>query len=304
MKGPFFGRKFLMIAIKRILCPTDLSEDTARTLRYAVALARTYEAQLFVCNRPQSSTTEAHKEVVNQVKSLVDAALSIVSDAAAQSRDVVWSSIVLEDQDIGAAITDTAAEISADLILMRSRRRPLAATLLGSTAERIAHKAPCPVLVMHADEREWMDESTGEIRLQRLLVPLDFSTYSELALQYGLALAQQYQADVHLLHVLPMPVSEPEISWVGADKNAPYQQAAHRLQSAVPPEVHLWCTVKHAVQTGRVYKEVLGYATENEIDLICMGAHGSDFTVTGLLGSNVDRVLRQAQCPVLIAHPR
>lgn len=292
-----------MIDIKRILCPTDLSDDSPRTLRYAVALARTYEAELFVCHRPQSFTPEARDEVVDRIQSLIDAALTRISTEE-QSREVVWQSIVLEHENVGAAITDTAAELSADLIFMRSRRRPLAATLLGSTAERIAHKAPCPVLVMHADEREWMDESTGEIRLQRLLVPLDFSTYSQLALEHGLALAQQYQANVHLLHVLPAPVSDPEVSWVGPDKNAPYQQAARRLQSAVPPEVHLWCTVKHAVQTGRVYKEVLSYAQANEIDLICMGAHGSDFTVAGLLGSNVDRVLRQAQCPVLIAHPR
>ncbi len=291
-----------MIEIKRILCPTDLSDDSERTLRYAVALTRTYEAELFVCHRP--ATPNAREETVDRIKKLIDTALSRTTESQSQAAAVDWEIIILEDENVGVGITSAAAELGADLILMRSRRRPLAATLLGSTAERIAHRSPCPVLVIHADEREWMDESTGEISLNRLLVALDFSSYSELALQYGLALAQQYQADVHLLHVLPAPVSDPEISWVGQETNAPYQQAARRLQNAVPSEVHLWCKVKHAVQTGRVYKEVLGYADTNEIDLICMGAHGSDFTITGLLGSNVDRVLRQAQCPVLIAHPR
>ena len=91
---------------------------------------------------------------------------------------------------------------------------------------------------------------------------------------------------------------------MGQETDAPYHLAARRLQNIVPEEVHLWCKVKHAVQTGRPYNEILKYAAANEIDVICMGVHGSDFTMASLLGSNVDRVLRQAPCPVLIAHAK
>lgn len=45
-----------MITLKSILCPTDLSEDSPRTVRYAVALARAYEAKVFMCNRPEGKT--------------------------------------------------------------------------------------------------------------------------------------------------------------------------------------------------------------------------------------------------------
>ena len=41
----------------------------------------------------------------------------------------------------------------------------------------------------------------------------------------------------------------------------------------------------------------------NEIDLISVGAHGAGFGMRALFGSNVDRVLRQASCPVLVARP-
>jgi nucleotide-binding universal stress UspA family protein len=57
------------------------------------------------------------------------------------------------------------------------------------------------------------------------------------------------------------------------------------------------------VQYGRPYTEILTYAQNNEIDLIAMGAHGAGFGIHTLFGSNVDRVLRQAQCPLLVAHP-
>jgi nucleotide-binding universal stress UspA family protein len=46
----------------------------------------------------------------------------------------------------------------------------------------------------------------------------------------------------------------------------------------------------------------LTYAQNNEIDLIAMGAHGAGFGIHTLFGSNVDRVLRQARCPLLVAH--
>lgn len=288
-----------MITLKCILCPTDLSEDSPRTVRYAVALARAYGARLFLCNQPVDKTPA---EATQQLQELVDSALAASGKHTTEESGTDWHIVILEAGDVGAAITAAASKRQADLILMRSRRRPFAATLLGSTAETVAHQLPCSVLVMHADEREWMHDSTGEIYLDRILVAHDFSSYSGAALQYGLSLAQEYQAEIHLLHVLPRPVSEPEIAWVGQEANA-YHYAARRLQESVPGEAHLWCTVKNIVQSGRPYAEILSYAAANEIDLICLGAHGSDFTLSSLLGSNVDRVLRQAICPVLIAHP-
>src|SRR5678816_4014123 len=87
-----------------------------------------------------------------------------------------------------------------DLIVMRSRRRPHAAILLGSTAQKVSRGAPCPVLVTHPNEVEWVSFSTGEIDLRRVLIAHDFSSDSELALQYGGSLAQEYQAELHVLH--------------------------------------------------------------------------------------------------------
>jgi len=187
---------------------------------------------------------------------------------------------------------------SADLIVMRSRRRPHRAALLGSTAESVCRSAPCPVLVLHNDEQE-LDGS-----LARVLVAYDFSDYSEVALKYGLSIAQEHQAELHLLHVLPpRSVSEPEIAWCSLGGESAYHTAARRMQRVVPAEVNLWCDVKTAVSEGHPYREILNYAEKNEIDLISVGAHGAGFGMRALFGSNVDRVLRQSPCPVLVARP-
>jgi nucleotide-binding universal stress UspA family protein len=205
--------------------------------------------------------------------------------------------------DVGEEIIRQAQTEAVDLIVMRSRRRPHRAAILGSTAESVCRNAPCSVLVMHDDERNRVGEDF-RINLKRILVAYDFSDYAELALRYGMALAQEHQAELHLLHVLPpRSVSEPEIAWSQNTNDSPYHAAARRLQRVVPAEVHLWCKVKNVVSEGHPYREILSYAEKNEIDLISVGAHGAGFGMRALFGSNVDRVLRQSPCPVLVARP-
>jgi nucleotide-binding universal stress UspA family protein len=135
-------------------------------------------------------------------------------------------------------------------------------------------------------------------------VAYDFSDHSELALNLGLSVAQEYQAELHLLHVLPsFSLEEPEISWYPLGKEGVYHKAARRLQKAVPDEAHLWCTIKNVICEGQPYREIIHYAQQHEIDLVCIGAQGAGFGLLTLFGSNVDRVLRQAPCPVLVARP-
>jgi nucleotide-binding universal stress UspA family protein len=209
---------------------------------------------------------------------------------------------VSDCENPGDAIVQEAAKRNIDLIVMRSRRRPHRAALLGSTAEEVCRTASCPVLVTHAEERDFVEGS--RIGLKRLLVAYDFSDFSELALNYALSIAQEYQAELHLLHVLPPSTTrEPEISWYPTGQEGAYHISARRLQKAVSPEAHLWCSVRNVVSEGQPYREILNYAESNQIDLICIGAHGAGFGMRTLFGSNVDRVLRQAPCPVFVARP-
>jgi nucleotide-binding universal stress UspA family protein len=209
---------------------------------------------------------------------------------------------IIAQGEAGEAITKAAAEERADLIVMRSRRRPVAASLLGSTAEAVCRTAPCPVLITHPDEREWVGLTTGEIDLQKILVATDFSIDSELALQLALTFAQEYQAELHMLHALPVAPPAAALD-LPPEMESEFQRAARVLKQSVPDEAYLWCNIFQAVKSGPPYREILSYAEENEIDLICLGAHGAGFAMRALFGSNTDRVLRQAPCPVLIARP-
>lgn len=289
--------------IERILCPTNLSPESDEALRYAIALARVYSAELVLLHCESGRDELAGLDDYENANTLIEAALTRHAGLTGLS-GLHWRSLVIHCDDVGATIAKEAASYGIDLIVMRSRRRPHRAALLGSTAESVSRTAPCPVLVMHPNDRDWLTSSETRIELKRILVAYDFSDHSELALNYALSLAQEYQSELHLLHVLPpYSLNDAEISWYPLGREGTYHKTAHRLQNAVPAEAHLWCDIKNAVSEGRAYREILNYAEKNRIDLICLGAHGAGFGMRALFGSNVDRVLRQSPCPVLVTRP-
>jgi len=286
--------------IECILCPTDLSSESDEALRYAIALSRAYNAELILL----------HCELIGEGRDAKDEAADAIRQALEKhsgSAGLVgldWRSLIVNCDDIGAAIAGEAASYGVDLIVMRSRRRQHRAALLGSTAESVSRTAPCPVLVMHTDERDWVTGADPTIALKRVLVAYDFSDDAELALNYALSFAGEYQSELHLLHVLPpFPRNESEIAWHPQGREGTYHQATQRLERAVRADAHSCCTIKHAVSEGQPYREILNYAELNNIDLICLGANGAGFGIHALFGSNVDRVLRQAPCPVLVTRP-
>jgi nucleotide-binding universal stress UspA family protein len=287
--------------IERILCPTDLTADSESALRYGATLARAYDAQL-VLMYCQSDSAPPKLNIGVEPRQVLDATLHKYASIR-EIQKWQWQSKVVKCDDPGDCITREASRYGADLIIMRSRRRPHRAALLGSVGESVSRTAPCPVMVIHSDERDWID-GRHEIGLKRVLVAFDFSDHSEQALKLGLLIAQEYQAELHLLHVLPpFALNETEISWYPLGSEGVYHKVARRLQKAVPDEAHLWCKIKDVVSEGQPYREIIHYAEQNEIDLVCIGAQGAGFGILTLFGSNVDRVLRQAPCPVLVARP-
>jgi hypothetical protein len=82
-------------------------------------------------------------------------------------------------------------------------------------------------------------------------------------LKYGVSLAQEYQAELHLLHVLSKEErDQPEVAWAQAGSESGYKNAALQLQAAIPKEAFLWCKFVNAVRCGKTYEQVLTYAKE------------------------------------------
>ena len=288
------------IAFERILCPVDLLPDSEEALRYAASFARACGAKLLICHCRESPEADRFSERAQKIRGSLD---SVVEQAGFDESVELWESFVI-DGDPVVAIPRVAADRRVDLIVMRSRRWQHPQALLGSIAESICRVSPCPVLITHPRDRE-PAESATDSSLRRVLVAYDFSSDAELALSYGLHLANKHRAELHLLHVLPSRVKTeaPEVAMLPLSARLGFDEIKNRLRSAVSRPVKLVAEIKHAVREGQPYREVLAYAEEQAIDLISMGANGSGFGLHALFGSNADRVLRQARCPVIIARP-
>jgi len=292
-----------ILNLERILCPVAQAHESDEGLRYAILIARSYDARLSVLTCDDGSLPAG--ETVATMRAGVQRAIehSLVSfPASGEAVRLDWDFKLINSTRPEDVINREAASQNANLIVMGSHRRStVSAIVLGSTAEAVSRTAPCSVLVTRSRAGHDASITDSDFKLKKLLVATDFSSNSELALRYGFSLAQEYQSELHLIHVISGARSTAtEIAWTSPESEGPYHAAARRLNDSVPGEVHLWSDVTHVVREGRAYREIVAYAVERDIDLICLGAHGQGFTLGALLGTNTDRVLRQAPCPVLV----
>ena len=142
-------------------------------------------------------------------------------------------------------------------------------------------------------------------KVERVLVPTDFSPGAEPALRRGIDLARQFGAELHLLHVALIADTSPmyPLFYVASDVEPLYakvhEEALARLEK-LRDEVDLPQKVQAAVRHANAIAPVINrYAHEEKIDLIAMGTHGWRGVRRFLLGSVAEEVVREAPCPVI-----
>ena len=141
--------------------------------------------------------------------------------------------------------------------------------------------------------------------ISRVLVPVDFSRHSEVALRYATALASRLGASVDLLHVVEDPIAAGAWSGELAVHNLSDlrrhliedgERQIERLRASGPvPNVPLVTSVR----MGQPADAITEYAKAFDVNLIVMGTHGHSGLAHLFMGSVAERVLRHAPCPVL-----
>jgi nucleotide-binding universal stress UspA family protein len=175
-------------------------------------------------------------------------------------------------------------EKNIDLVITATRGRSgLKRLILGSVTERLMRTLRCPLLVVHSPDKEFISKDDHEVNINRILVGCDFSPDSSLAFEYGLSLAQEFESELHLAHVI---------------ESAAYR-LIQKLQDMVPEEARNWCKPQTSLIEGRSYEELVKYAEQHDIGMIVLGARGLGLVKSLLLGSTTDRVIRRAPCPIL-----
>jgi nucleotide-binding universal stress UspA family protein len=144
-----------MLMIKTILLPTDFSDASAAAERYALGLAEAFGSHVHLMHVVQDPYVQPWAAEAFGV-SLAGVLDRWEQDARAQLAQRAKGVAVERVTRVGhpfVEILTYAAEQSVDLIVMGTHGRgPVAHMLLGSVAERVVRKAPCPVLTVRPEK--------------------------------------------------------------------------------------------------------------------------------------------------------
>jgi nucleotide-binding universal stress UspA family protein len=142
------------------------------------------------------------------------------------------------------------------------------------------------------------------IKIKNILVATDFSEPSDSALEYGRALALNFGARLHVLHVVEIPMFSAGADGAAYDfalmQESMEEDARRRLADLLGPENGQPPAMTTVVKTAPSPAVVIAdYANDANIDLIVIGTHGRGMLGHLLMGSVAERVVRIAPCPVL-----
>jgi nucleotide-binding universal stress UspA family protein len=300
----------MKVHFQHILCATDLSDRSNSAVVQAIQMAKEFGSTLSICHVIDMPLITMHGAAFvyqeDQIGEMKTEALAQIQQLVADT-ELDWEAVV-EVGPVSSTLCRLADEKKADLTIVTTHGLSgLKRLFLGSVTERLLRTMGCPLLVVNYPEAIGKRPKPFKgFGFKQILVGCDFSADSKRAVDYGLSLAQEFEAVIHLVHVMEPFVyhdtvhPETTLTETLVDFSSSCQS---RLQELVPKEALNWCDVTFACEKGKPFQVLQAYAEENDVDLIVLGVRGHSLVETMLLGSTTDRVIRGACCPVLTVCP-
>lgn len=291
------------MAIDHIVAATDLSAPSLAAVERGFLLTKETGAKYTVVHALGLDALDQLQELLgvrasDVSKRITDDARDTLREALAESgkRHGVTPSIQLEERSALSAVPSFSERNHVDLVVLGARGSGIfQRVLIGSTASRLLHKCKCQVLVVKTPSNE---------DYRRLLVAVDFSPASLLALQAARAIAPN--ADIVLLHAFDVPF-EGKLRLAGVDedliehyRDEAHERAMQRLHE-LATSAGLTSTQYTAFASyGDATREIVSHQQQYHCDLIAVGKHGKNAAEEFFLGSVTKHVLSEADCDVLV----
>jgi nucleotide-binding universal stress UspA family protein len=279
-----------IVTFDNILFATDFSRQSNAALPFALSIAHKYGSKIFAAHvlTPPPLGNFPAIEVQALAAQALREAHDYVNEIQRRLGGVPHEGL-LKKGDIWDELSAITKEKCINLIVLGTHGRAgVSKLLIGSVAERIFRLSKCPVLTVGPN----VSGEPGSIAdIHTILCPIDFTAESLAAFPYAVSLAQENQARLYLMIVVPTPVLDyEEVSLMA------------RLKALVPPEAKLWCEPKAFVESGDAGDRILEQAEEHGIDLIVLGIRPVSTlagTRTHLGTATAYKVMSRAICPVL-----
>lgn len=256
------------VGVKRVLAPLDGSQHAEAALRWLHLLPAAHLTLLQVCQPDPADRSRAEAYLADVRERLCPADLAVETCVVAGGP--------------AEAIVNAASD--ADLVVMCTRGAGAGGRLLfGSVADRVARHSPSPALLIRGEP------ATSEVKIRRVVVPLDGSLAAERALPLALVLASALDGPIHIV-----TVKEPD----AAD--------AARSDTSIGVYLEQQTTIARAAgiavtteqRSGTPASELLAIVTAG--DLLVMTTHGRGAARRWQIGSVAEKLLRQATAPVAL----
>lgn len=285
------------VTFQNILFATDFLPAADVAMPFAARLAKSFGANLYALHVTESVNYALPPETWVGMQTAVEAEKKDLREQLADAFPRVPSRIIEAEGDVWTAVAAAIEKYEIDLVVLGTRGRTgLEKALLGSKAEEVLRRAPCPVLTVGP---EVPDGIGARGRVASILYATHFGPASLKASKIAISLAEEYQAKLTVMTVLPPDRNDKQFGL----KEEIAEATEEELRGLVPEDAKLWCTPHFMVEYGNDPAEkILHQAHEVAADLIVLGAHkpeGVPGAATHLPTATIHRVVAHAECPVL-----
>jgi nucleotide-binding universal stress UspA family protein len=283
------------VFISKILVTTDFSDVSHHALDYAIALARRYDARIYLAHvitpdpfqfaEPQLAQATYEKVRQAAEEGITDILIS------GKLRGVPHE-VLVEEGNVWPSLETLVRKHEIDLVVAGTHGRgKVQKLLIGSVAEEIFRKADCAVLTVGPKVR---NGEKKEIDLNHILFATDFGPGAEKAAAYAFSLAQEHNATLTLLHVI-------ESATAYTEESVARQREINvvRMKKLMPEGSENWCKPEFRATFGAALEEILIAAQETKADLIVMGAKARNSLAGHVPMTTAYNVVSKASCPVL-----
>ena len=323
----------MRIETKKILCAIDFSDFSNIVLAYGKSMASEFGSTLCLCHILSgtlmiSSLGHSYIDYTDIEAGRVQSAKDQL-EKMAEELDIECE-IIVSSGHAADEINRIVSENDIDLVIAATHGGSgIKRFLVGSVTDRLVKILQCPLLVLFSRKKYSVSIIEKNIKLKKILVGCDFSPDSQLAFDHALSLAQEFQTQLYLAHVIrpieQINLSAPDYIKIQGDgdyanwtppeyielqkktnnedlknKGTLIHRLEKQLLDMVPEDCRNWCTPITVMLEGQPYKELIDYAVQKEVDMIVIGVHGHGLLERFLVGSTTDRVISQASCPVLV----
>ena len=271
------------MVLKKILFPVDFSEQCRGAIGYVEAMAGRFDAELILLHVVEPPVYNAPLEEIR------DPAPEQFDRFLGRDLKLFRVERLIEHGEAAAKIVECAHVRHADLIMMPTKGLGIFRRLiLGSSTAKVLHDADCPVWTgVHMESAPALDV----ISTRRILCAVDLKPASARVLEWAHNMAEEYQAELTLLHVLPVPAG-----YMSAAQERALRADIDRLLDGLQQQAGSHAAVR--VEDGDPSKVVPAIAASEGADLLVIGRR-AELGILGRLEMTAYSIIRQSPCPVI-----